>query len=161
MIILTSKEAVDIQIQGLSFFDRLKIDKKISKFIKSYIRQILLLDVQLDRDEKILERFDIAPYDPLYKKYSLAGLSSDEIAKVLLSTSIAQNIEQMDICLVLKTHKKFSKAQEAAIAPILDKYYKLRNKLFDVAALKGASDKIYSVLKKSREPDYLENLLSK
>ena len=89
MLILTSKEAVDIQIQGLSFFDRLKIDKKISKFIKSYIRQILLLDVQLDRDEKILERFDIAPYDPLYKKYSLAGLSSDEIAKVLLSTSIA------------------------------------------------------------------------
>lgn len=161
MIILTSKEAVDIQIQGLSFFDKLKIDRKINKFIKEYIRQILLLEVQLDRDEKILERFDIAPYDPLYKKYSLAGLSSDEIAKVLLSTSIAKNLEKMDICLVLQTHKKFSKAQEAAISHILDKYYKLRNKLFDVATLKGASDKLFDSLGRSREPEYLENYLSK
>lgn len=160
MIILTPREAIDIQTDALSFFQKMTIKKKIKIFIENYMDEILALNDQLDRDAKVIERLEASPEDEKLRKYSLSSLNGSKLTEIFLNTAVLKNCQKMDICLVLNTHCQFNKKQSAKVKHILEKYYNLRNRIYDIAMLKGIFDKIYTS-NMSREITYLEEFLNK
>ena len=112
------------------------------------------------RDEEILNRFTVEPYEKLYQKYSLSGLTADQTIDILLSTSIIRNYEELEVAYILFAHKAFSKASNNVLKNILDKYSALKYKLQDIAILKGAYDKIKTKIYSVRELDYLDKFLN-
>ena len=156
MVILTSREAVDISTKSLSFLQKNRINKRIKNFIKQFSRKFQIFERDLTRDEEILNRFTIESYEKLYQKYSLSGLSSEETAKILLSTSILKNFEHFEVAFLFFSHKLFPKQHSEVLKDILDKYSKLKHRLQDIAILKGTHEKIKSVIPNMRELDYLE-----
>lgn len=160
MIILTPREAIDIQTDALSFFQKMSIKKKIKIFIENYMDEILALNDQLDRDAKVIERLEASPEDEKLRKYSLSSLNGSKLTEIFLNTAVLKNCQKMDICLVLNTHCQFNKKQSSKVKHILEKYYNLRNRIYDIAMLKGIFDKIYTS-NMSREITYLEEFLNK
>ena len=121
--------------------------------------ELLALNDQLDRDAQIIDRLESNPEDEKLRKYSLSSLSASKLTDIFLSTAVLKNNQKMDICLVLDSHGQFNKKQSKQVKHILDKYYKLRNKIYDIAMLKGIFDKVYKN-NTSREITYLEEFLS-
>lgn len=121
--------------------------------------ELLALNDQLDRDAQIVDRLESNPEDEKLRKYSLSTLSASKLTDIFLSTAVLKNNQKMDICLVLDAHGQFNKKQSKQVKHILDKYYKLRNKIYDIAMLKGIFDKVYRN-NTSREITYLEEFLS-